>query len=100
MTNTQKMIDAMHKGDAEIIRNCITSKSPILLINAIMAGTKRKLHDDTFIKGVRDAEDSTEVLMGYPIKKAATASLHLLGVRKYSGNDEMIKTMIADAFDI
>ena len=97
---TQMKINAMHKGDVNIIKDCIVSNSPILLLNAIMAGTKRKLHDDNFIKGVKDAENSDETLMGIPLKKVAAASLHLLGVKKYSGNDETIKTMIDTEFGL
>ena len=88
------MIDAMHKGDKDIIVKCIMSSNPLLQLNAIWAGTKTGLHDDIFIEGVKNAEASNEILLGCPIRKFATASLHLLEIRKYSGTDAQIKSMI------
>jgi len=94
MTKVQTKIDAMHKGNVDAIMNGISSRVPIVALNAILAGTQRNLHDPVFIEGVKQAEESNEILLGIPLKAFATASLHLLGEKKYVGKDTIIITMI------
>lgn len=94
MSEIQNMINTMHKGNIEAITKGVASRVPIVALNAIMAGTQRNLHDPVFIEGVKQAEKSNEILLGIPLKAFATASLHLLGEKKYVGNDAIIITMI------
>lgn len=94
MTDTQKLIDQMHTGDISAILDNIQAKTPILVLNAIMAGVKIGLKDSTFIEGVLKAEENDVVLLGLPVKKVATAALHLIGQRKYTGKDPVIVALI------
>lgn len=94
MTKVQTRIDDMHKGNINAITNGISSRVPIVALNAILAGTQRNLHDPVFIEGVKQAENSSEILLGIPLKAFAAASLHLLGEKKYEGKDALIITMI------
>lgn len=99
MTNTQKLIDRMHAGEIPVIIENIQAKTPILVLNAIMAGVKKGLRDAAFIDGVLKAEESDVVLLGLPIKKAATAALHLLGQRRYTGKDSVIVSLIESGLE-
>ena len=94
MTDTQKLIDQMHAGDISVIVDNIQDKTPILVLNAIMAGVKIKLKDKAFIDGLKKAEENEVALLGLPIQKVATAALHLLGQRKYNGKDSVIISLI------
>ena len=94
MTKVQTRIDDMHKGNIKAITNGVSSRVPIVALNAILTGTQRNLHDPVFIEGVKQAEESNEILLGIPLKSLATASLHLLGEKKYVGDDKLIITMI------
>ena len=94
MSEIQNMINTMHKGNIEAITKGVASRVPIVALNAIMAGTQHNLHDPVFIEGVKQAEESNEVLLGIPLKAFATASLHLLGEKKYAGKDTIIIAMI------
>lgn len=94
MTKVQTRIDDMHNGNINAITNGISSRVPIVALNAILAGTQRNLHDPVFVEGVKQAEESNEILLGIPLKSFATASLHLLGEKKYAGDDKLIIAMI------
>lgn len=94
MTDTQKLIDQMHAGDISVIVDNIQEKTPILVLNAIMAGVKIELRNKAFIDGLLKAEKNDVALLGLPIQKAATAALHLLGQRKYNGKDPVIISLI------
>ena len=92
--DTQTLINAMHKGDIDAILNGISSPVPVAVLNAILVGTQRNLRDTAFIDGVKKAGKSQENLLGIPLKSVAAASLHLLNVQEYSGNDSMVLAMI------
>lgn len=94
MTNTQKLIDRMHAGEIPMILENIQARTPILVLNAMMAGVKMGVKDPAFIEGIKKAEKSDVVLLGLPIKKVATAALHLLGQCEYSGEDPVIAALI------
>lgn len=100
MAQVQKMIDAMHNGNVEMITQCIKSQTPVLAVNAIIAGGRIGLHDVEYINGLKVAEKSTETLLGIPIQKLAVAALHLSGEKKYDGNDKQIKNLIKTKFDM
>lgn len=94
MTDTQKLIDQMQTGDVSVILDNIQAKTPILMLNAIMAGVKIGLKDSRFTEGLLKAEENEVVLLGLPIKKVATAALHLIGQRRYTGKDSVIMALI------
>lgn len=100
MTDTQLRINAMHRGDTETILACVSAPTAILVLNAIMAGTKFQVTDVNFIKRVQAAEKSDEVLLGIPLRSFASAALHLLRKKQYTGDDPVIKEMIETRFGI
>lgn len=99
MSNVQINVDNMHNGSISTIMNGITSDSPFELLNAIIAGTKLGLRGKEFIEGLKKAQQNEEVLMGIPIKEFAIASLEVLGIQKYLGDNERIKEMIQCKFN-
>lgn len=100
MTKTQMIIDEMHQGKVAVIIENISAKTPILVLNAIMAGTKMGITETAFIDGVKLAEKRDTMLLGIPISKFATASLHLLGIEEYTGDDPVIISMIESRFEL
>ena len=94
MTTVQTKIDAMHKGNIAAIMDGISSHVPIVALNAILAGTQHNLHESAFVEGVKRFAENNEALLGIPLKSFATASLHLLGEKKYDGKDKIIISMI------
>lgn len=100
MNQTQHLIEKMHSGDLDAIMEGISSNCDILILNAIMAGTKQKVKNAAFIDGIIAAAHSEAILLGVPLKSAARASLHLLGHRLYTGADPMILSMIETGFGI
>ena len=99
MKETQRLIDEMHGGNAEIILSNISAKTPILVLNAIMAGIKHGLKESSFIEGIRKAEENEAVLLGVPVCKVATAALHLLNAKPYTGTDRQILELIESKFE-
>ena len=92
------LIDEMHNGNRELIIENISSQIPMLVLNAIVAGTKLAIQTPAFLDGLKAAEKSEVVLLGIPLSNFATAALHLLGRRKYEGNDPIIVSMIKSRF--
>ena len=99
MKETQKMIDRMHAGNTEEILRNISAQTPILVLNAIMAGIKHGLKESSFIEGIRKAEENEAVLLGVPVCKVATAALHPLNVKLYTGTDQLILELIESKFE-
>lgn len=100
MTKTQMLIDEMHNGNTNVIIENISNQTPIIILNAIMAGTKFGIKTPAFLDGVTAAEKSDAVLLGIPLSKFATASLHLLKQKEYKGSDSTIVSMIESKFAI
>ena len=74
MSEVQLNVDNMYNGSIEAI------------INGISSNLKR-------------AEQNEETLLGVPIKEFAIASLDVIGVRKYIGDNDRIKEMIRCKFN-
>lgn len=100
MKTLQTEIDRMYDGNFDAILSNISSKNEYLVMNAILCGTKRKIKNDEFIAGVKKAQDSETVLLGYPLKSVAEASLLFLTDKEYDGDDELVKSLIKNKFDI
>lgn len=96
----QLVINKMYAGDTEAIISCVDSEKSILVMNALMAGTKMMVRDVRFLCGVKKAKKSEAVLLGIPLKKVAIAAEHLLGIQKYRGNDKVILDMISSEFGV
>jgi len=99
LNETQKIIDRMHAGNTEEILRNISSETPILVLNAMLAGIKIGLKEPFFIEGVRKAEENEAVLLNVPVCKIATAVLHLLNAKPYTGTDRQILELIESKFE-
>lgn len=98
--DTQEIINKMSSGNFEAILYGAHSNIPILNLNAIIFGTKYLLKDTDFINIIKSSFlNSNITFFGVEIKKIATASLHLLGVKKYTGEDHFIKELIDSKFN-
>lgn len=96
----QTLIDRMYSGDKNAIISGIMSERPILVMNAVMAGTKLGVRDTRFLIGLKKAGENDEVLLGIHLRKVAIAAEHLLGIKKYNGDDRTILLMIESEFGI
>lgn len=94
MNNSQLKVKAMHDGSIEEILNGIKSNNTFELINAIIAGTRMNIKDNKFVDRLESAMKNEETLLGVPVYEFATASLDILGIKKYKGNNRRIKEMI------
>ena len=85
----------MYNGDVSAILDGIYSDSPILVLNAILAGTRMELRSDVFVYGVEQATNNDSTLLNLSISQCAHASLDILGIRKYTGEDNNILALIS-----
>ena len=70
MNDKQIIINQMMSGNEGVISAGVNSESGIVALNAILAGTRFRITDSTFIEGVRNiARKSCESIMGIPLKK-------------------------------
>lgn len=100
MTELQTKIDKIRAGDTAAIIRGISSQSDLIVINSILAGAKLKLADKDFIDGVKKAQNSNVVLLGFPIKSIAEAAIYFLTDTEYSGDDALIRELIDNRFNI
>lgn len=99
MNDIQVKIDEMHSGIVEAIMQGISSDTPIVILNAIISGTKLGLKNNVFVEGIKKAKANKEILMGIPLKEFAIASLEILGIEKYLGDSKRIKDLIKCEFN-
>lgn len=94
MENSQQIIEKMKFGDVDIIEQNIESDVPILVLNAIIFGTQKRIKSEAFISGLKSAVENHEILMGKKINDFAIAALHILNEKKYVGSNEVINELI------
>ena len=95
MFDLKYSINAMYKGDRETILKGISSKTQIMVVNAVIAGTQQGITDTVFVDELKKLVSNTEIiLMGVPISNIAIAALDILGITKYDGDDEYIQSLI------
>lgn len=95
MSDLKYSINAMYNGDRETILKGISSKTQIMVANAIIAGTQQGITDTVFVDELKKLVSNTEIiLMGIPISDIAIAALDILGITKYNGDDEYIHSLI------
>lgn len=100
MQALRNKIDSMHSGNIESILSGISSSNDYLIMNAILCGAKLKLKDKGFIAEVEKARNNEAVLLGFPLKSIAEAALHFIKGTKYEGNEDLVKTLIKNEFNI
>lgn len=92
--NNDVLIEKMRNGDEAIITSCVFSETPIIALNSIMFGTINGVMNKDFISEVEKLTDSDVTFLGNPLSAFAIAALHILDIKKYTGNDEFIINLI------
>lgn len=100
MKSNQEVINEIIKGDITEIISGIKSDNPIVVANAIIYGTKFNLNDLEFNERLKYLKNSDEEVLNIPIKSLANASLSLLGIEKYTGDDAFTLRLIDNHFGI
>lgn len=99
MKEEQQAIDSMYNGDIAIIKECITSTIPNLVMNSIIAGVKIGLKDKEYIEKLKTNCSNKTVLMGVCLGDVAEAAFCILTNKPYLGNNLTIKSLINSNFD-
>ena len=99
MNSIKERIDEIHNGSVKAIMDGITSSSPIEFLNAMIFGTRLGIDNAKFIESVKNAENNETVMMGVQISEFAKASLDILGIKEYRGDEKRIKDMIESKFE-
>ena len=99
MNSIKERIDEIHNGSVKAIMDGITSSSPIEFLNAMIFGTRLGIVNAKFIESVKNAENNETVMMGVQISEFAKASLDILGIKEYRGDEKRIKDMIESKFE-
>lgn len=100
MTHQDK-IDKMLQGDKIILKQSLKSDNAILRMVAIINCTKFKINDDEIIKDIKMlVTDSSFIdICGFKVCEVAIASLHLLKIERYQGENSSILRLIKSNFE-
>lgn len=101
MSESQTLINQMLSGDANAIKIGLNSNNTALKINAIIHSTVFHVDDATVINKIKEMKKDKDYLRicAFTVGEFATASLHLRGIEKYSGNNDSILRLIESKFD-
>lgn len=69
---------------------------PLIVLNV---STPSSMLEKKFIESVKNAENNETVMMGVQISEFAKASLDILGIKEYRGDEKRIKDMIESKFE-
>lgn len=94
-----QIIEMMKDKNSDAIMYGATSSMPILQLNAVIYGTKNKLRYPEFVSFLNNNENNEIYFLGVSLSKIIMASLDVLGIKKYNGNDEEVKKIIESKFD-
>lgn len=79
----------------------LLSDNGLICLYAIKSCVENKIIDDSIIKILKDLKSNNNVEWNScKISDCAIASLHLLGIEKYIGNEPSITTLIDNCFFI
>ena len=90
----QKMIDSMHAQDIEAIQYGLNSDVWIMKINALWGACKIKDLSDELKSKIVSLQDDNLKYNGYAVSDFATAAMDILGLKKYTGDDDIRKGLI------
>lgn len=98
--DVQNVINRMADHDTKAIIYGISSDIAILNLNAVIFGTKFKMKDSEFVETMKNTLINSETkFFGIELNKFVLASLHLLQVQEYVGDDETVNRIIKSNFD-
>lgn len=88
----------MSVGSDKAILKGLSHNGALIRINGIMFAVKFKHSSDKIITKLKELlSDNTEV-DGYSVSQFATAALDVMGITKYTGNDENVLELIESEF--
>lgn len=93
-----RIIEEMQKGNRKAIVEAIESSSPILQLNGLMFASKYSVYEAS--EAVRKLDCKDNKFMGTPLSNFKTATMHLLDIAEYKGDEKQIKDMIKSKFGI
>ena len=93
-----EQIKKMLGGDVSEILNGIVSDIPILVMNAIIGGAENRVKDRRFIDSLKEQKSNDIELLHIRIGDVAIAALDVLGIEKYTGDDQAVKDIIYTQF--
>lgn len=95
----QALIDRMKTGDPDAILEGLHHGGVLLQVNAAICMTHYKLTSKEFLDGLYAMMNDNFVLLGYRIYEYCICALDILGIEKYTGDDERIKRLADSKFD-
>lgn len=100
MTHQDK-INKMLEGDKTILKQGLKSDNAISRMVAIINCTKFKIDDSKTIEDIINLTEDTSFIdiCGLKVCEVALASLHLLKVKKYTGENNSVLRLIESGFE-
>lgn len=101
MSKSQDIINRMLNGEVTAIKLGLDSNDTVLRINAIIHSTTFKINDKYIIEKIESLTEDNNYLRicAFTVGEFATASLHIRGIKKYSGDNISIKRLIESQFN-
>lgn len=98
--DTIEIIKLMEANNIEAIIFGAKSDLPILNLNAVLYGAKYKVSSEKFISLLKEKLIKSEAsFFGVPLSSYIVAALDVLGVEKYSGDDNLIIRLVDSNFN-
>lgn len=69
-------------------------------ISAVICGVKHGIRDPRFLSALEGMTGSDAKIFGNRLSSFAKAALHVLGIREYTGDDDLALTLIETGFDV
>jgi hypothetical protein len=92
-------IKKMQSGDISTLKNGFNAKGAIYRVNAIAWATKNNIIDEELIAYIKKSINDNTLISGYTVGQFALASLDILNIQKYQGDDISVKNLIKSNFD-
>lgn len=95
----QNEVNAIRAGSENSILNGLKSNGSLLRINAIVSAVQNKVSSEQIISNIEKLQSDKTMVCGFLISDFAVAALDKLGVKKYTGDSDTIKAIIAEGID-
>lgn len=97
---TQALIDKMWTGDPDAILEGLHHGGALLRAVAVIFMTLYKLTSKEYLDGLYALKDDNVVVSGYKVSDFCICALDILGIEKYTGDDEQIRKLADTKFEI
>ena len=98
MDRTQELLDEMKSGNVACIKNVIVHEKQYLQINAVLFGIEHGLRDDEFIEVIDKLRSDDTYLMDFRLGSVAEAAYCYLKRIRYTGDDSLMRDLLACNF--